>query len=208
MKISNFISFEGIDGAGKTTQIKLLKEKLESNNYKVFVFREPGGNKVNEQIREIILSKDFNITRESEMLLFLASRAELVNQVIVPLLKDNVFIICDRYVDSTLAYQGYGRNINLEFIKKLNSFVTADLLPTCTFYLDIPIDVMIERKKGEKYDRMEQSGLDFFKKVRNGYLELVKYENRIININANREIRDIELDIWEIVKSNFKGVLK
>ena len=132
------------------------------------VLREPGGMEITEKLRDIILNKSLNISKKSEMLLFLAARAELVRKVIIPALEGNYFIICDRFVDSTLAYQGYGRKIDLRVIENLNNFVTSDIVPSCTFYLDIDIDTMISRKSGMQDDRMEQSGLEFFKNVRNG----------------------------------------
>ena len=207
MKIKNFISFEGIDGAGKTTQINLLKEKLEHYGYKVCIYREPGGIEITEKIRKIILNKDFKISKESELLLFLAARAELVRNAIISDLKNNCFVICDRYIDSTLAYQGYGRKIDLRLIERLNNFVVNDMLPSCTFYLDIDINTMIERKIGMNKDRMEQSGLIFFKDVRDGYLTLVKKESRIIKIDANKQIKSIESNIWKHFQKIFKGYI-
>ena len=197
MKNSKFISFEGIDGAGKSTQIELLKKKLELNNHKVLVLREPGGTTVTEKIRKIILNNTIQISEISEMLLFLAARSELVEKVIKPALNSNSYVICDRYIDSTIAYQGYGRNINLNLINQLNSFVTHDLLPDYTFLLDIDIKTMYKRKMGMKIDRMEQSGIDFFKNVRNGYLEIAKNNARLVTINATKDIDSINSSIWE-----------
>lgn len=207
MKIKKFISFEGIDGAGKTTQINILKKKLEDNNKKVMVLREPGGTKITEMIRDIILNSTNNISKNSEMLLFLAARAELVNKVIKPALKDNYFVICDRYIDSTLAYQGYGRKINLKIINDLNNFVTSNILPACTFYLDIKPQIMNLRRLGNKNDRMEQSGTEFFEDVRNGYLILDKNEDRLIKIDANQDIDFISKIILDHLQLLFRGNL-
>ena len=208
MKIKRFISFEGIDGAGKTTQINLLKEKLKKCGFNVSIYREPGGTEITEKIREIILKKEFKISVQCELLLFLAARAELVRNTILHDLKNNSFVICDRFIDSTIVYQGYGRKIDLKLIERLNDFVVSDVIPSCTFYLDIDVDTMVSRKKGMNKDRMEQSGLVFFKNVRKGYLTLEKKEDRIIKINANKRIEAIQSDIWEKIKVIFKGQIK
>ena len=198
--INRFISFEGIDGAGKTTQIKMLKENLEKNNFKVKVVREPGGIEIAESLRKIILNKAFDISSKTEMLLFLAARSELVNKVILPALENKYFIICDRYIDSTLAYQGFGRNIDVEIIDILNKFVTLDLLPTITFYLDITVETMLSRKNKIDNDRMENSGSEFFEKVRDGYSYINSKNNRFVKIDASESIEKIESEIWVVVK--------
>ena len=196
MKINKFISFEGIDSSGKTTQINILKKKLEDLNFKVLVLREPGGIDVSESIRKIILNNDYNISRECEMLLFLSARAELVDKVIKPALLDDSFVICDRFVDSTLAYQGYGRKIDLNLINNLNSFVTKSLLPSKSFFLDIDPTLMEERQNINDNDRMENSGKTFFKNVRNGYLEISKNDKRFVKIDASKSIEHISKEIW------------
>ena len=127
MKIKRFISFEGIDGAGKTTQINLLKEKLKKCGFNVSIYREPGGTEITEKIREIILKKEFKISIQCELLLFLAARAELVRNTILHDLKNNSFVICDRFIDSTIVYQGYGRKIDLKLIERLNDFACENL---------------------------------------------------------------------------------
>ena len=196
MMINRFISFEGIDGAGKTTQIELLKKRLEKNNYKVKVFREPGGMDISESLRKIILNKSFDISSNTEMLLFLAARSELVTKVIYPALEKGYYVICDRYIDSTVAYQGFGRKIDIKIINDLNKFVTLGLLPTVTFYLDIPVKTMILRKNKENNDRMENSGLKFFERVRSGYFDLELKNNRFVKIDASQNIKKIETQIW------------
>ena len=208
MKINRFITFEGIDGSGKTTQIKLLKKRLELNNHKVMILREPGGTDLTESLRNIILSKSFNISEKSEMLLFLASRAELVNKVVIPALEKNFFVICDRYIDSTFAYQGYGRNIDLDIINNLNKFVTSNLLPSVTFFLDIDIDTMYSRRANLDDDRMELAGFSFFEKVRKGYLHLEKENDRFVKVNASGSIECIEKTIWDSIKIIFKDDMK
>ena len=204
--INRFISFEGIDGAGKTTQIELLKKRLEKNNYKVKVFREPGGMDISESLRKIILNKSFDISSNTEMLLFLAARSELVTKVIYPALEKGYYVICDRYIDSTVAYQGFGRKIDIKIINDLNKFVTLGLLPTVTFYLDIPVKTMILRKNKEKNDRMENSGLKFFERVRSGYFDLELKNNRFVKIDASQNIKKIETQIWSSLNDFFKDL--
>ncbi len=204
--INRFISFEGIDGAGKTTQIELLKKRLEKNNYKVKVFREPGGMEISESLRKIILNKSFDISSNTEMLLFLAARSELVTKVIYPALEEGYYVICDRYIDSTVAYQGFGRKIDIKIINDLNKFVTLGLLPTVTFYLDIPVKTMILRKNKENNDRMENSGLKFFERVRSGYFDLELKNNRFVKIDASQNIKKIETQIWSSLNDFFKDL--
>tara|TARA_B100000131_G_C18093287_1_gene602991 strand:- start:673 stop:1290 length:618 start_codon:yes stop_codon:yes gene_type:complete len=204
--INRFISFEGIDGAGKTTQIELLKKRLEKNNYKVKVFREPGGMDISESLRKIILNKSFDISSNTEMLLFLAARSELVTKVIYPALEKGYYVICDRYIDSTVAYQGFGRKIDIKIINDLNKFVTLGLLPTVTFYLDIPVKTMILRKNKENNDRMENSGLKFFERVRSGYFDLELKNNRFVKIDASQNIKKIETQIWSSLNDFFKDL--
>ena len=204
--INRFISFEGIDGAGKTTQIELLKKRLEENNYKVKVFREPGGMDISESLRKIILNKSFDISSNTEMLLFLAARSELVTKVIYPALERGYYVICDRYIDSTVAYQGFGRKIDIKIINDLNKFVTLGLLPTVTFYLDIPVKTMILRKNKENNDRMENSGLKFFERVRSGYFDLELKNNRFVKIDASQNIKKIETQIWSSLNDFFKDL--
>ena len=206
MMINRFISFEGIDGAGKTTQIELLKKRLEENNYKVKVFREPGGMDISESLRKIILNKSFDISSNTEMLLFLAARSELVTKVIYPALERGYYVICDRYIDSTVAYQGFGRKIDIKIINDLNEFVTLGLLPTVTFYLDIPVKTMILRKNKENNDRMENSGLKFFERVRSGYFDLELKNNRFVKIDASQNIKKIETQIWSSLNNFFKDL--
>ena len=204
--INRFISFEGIDGAGKTTQIELLKKRLEKNNYKVKVFREPGGMDISESLRKIILNKSFDISSNTEMLLFLAARSELVTKVIYPALEKGYYVICDRYIDSTVAYQGFGRKIDIKIINDLNKFVTLGLLPTVTFYLDISVKTMILRKNKENNDRMENSGLKFFERVRSGYFDLELKNNRFVKIDASQNIKKIETQIWSSLNDFFKDL--
>jgi dTMP kinase len=201
-----FISFEGLDGSGKTTQAKLLAEKLRSQNYVVEFFREPGGTEISERIREILLDKkNLGMTQITELFLFSAARAQLVGQVIKPALLDSKIVICDRYVDSTTAYQGFGRGLRLGAVKTINTVATFGLLPDLTFLIDVPIDEIIERRhtSGVAIDRMESGGREFYEKVRQGYLELVKEEpKRVVLVDGSRHIQAVQDEIWKILSAH------
>lgn len=189
-----FISFEGIDFCGKSTQIKLLKKYLESRGEKVTLLREPGGTQISEQIRKILLdNKNHKMCTETEILLFSASRAQLVREHIGPMLKDGWYVLSDRFFDSTTAYQGYGRGVALDMVKAVNSFAVGEYLPAVTFFLDIPVSVAFERQKKSttELDRIETSTGKFFEDVREGYLQLVKDEPRFFYIDATMPIEQI-----------------
>lgn len=181
-----FITFEGIDGSGKSTQLKHTAEYLRSLGKEVICLREPGGTEFSEQIREILLSTKNKINAISELLLFEAARADLTQNVIIPSLKEGKFILSDRFYDSTTAYQGYGRELDLKTINTLNTFSSMNIVPDLTFYLKIDLELSHKRSKNRKPDRMESSGEAFFKKVINGFDELVKENpNRIITIDSS-----------------------
>jgi dTMP kinase len=189
-----FISFEGIDFCGKSTQVKLLKKYLEARGERVTLLREPGGTQISEQIRKILLdNKNHKMCTETEILLFSASRAQLVRENIAPLLQDGWYVLSDRFFDSTTAYQGYGRGIALDMVKAINSFAVGEYLPSVTFFLDIPVSVAIERQKKStnELDRIETSSSKFFEDVRRGYGELVKTEKRFFYIDATMPIEQI-----------------
>ena len=139
-----FITFEGIDGCGKSTQLKLLNEYFLKQNKQTLIIREPGGTKVSEKIREILLSKNLEMTNITELLLFAAARNSLVEKVIKPALNQGIYVLSDRFYDSTTAYQGYGREINLDYIKIINEIATNGLKPNLTFFLDVPIEIASE----------------------------------------------------------------
>ncbi len=187
-----FITFEGIDFCGKTTQVKLLKDFLESKNKIVKIIREPGGTEISEKIREILLDKDYyNMCYQTEVFLFSASRAQLVREKIIPFLLNDYFVISDRFHDSTIAYQGYGRGIPLEIIEHINQLAIGDTIPDITFFLDIPVEVADERKRQNsllELDRMEISQSDFFQKIRDGYLKIIKKEKRFRVIDGSQPI--------------------
>ena len=195
-----FISFEGIDGSGKSTQAKLLVKKLEEENRKVLFLREPGGTEISEQIRNILLNKkNLKMAQITELLLFSASRAQLVSEVIKPALLNTIVVISDRYVDSTTVYQGHGRGLHLGGIKGINSLATIGVMPKKTFFIDITVHEMHERRQSgyQEIDRMEMSNDDFYNRVRLGYLELAKEEpGRFVVIDGKQPIESIHNIIW------------
>ena len=206
MKYNRFISFEGIDGAGKTTQIELLSNKLSSIGKKVSILREPGGTFISEKIRKILLDKNnSNLSIEAESLLFFASRNQLLKEKIIPILNEGFFVICDRFNDSTIAYQGYGFNIDIKKLEIVSKFSTLDKAPELTFYLDIPLDVSIQRRKDILDDRIENKGIEYLKKVRDGFLLIAKKNsNRIITIDASLDKQKIHDMIWNAIKEKYE----
>ena len=172
--MSFLISFEGIDGCGKTTQIELLADKLRSKNINCTVLREPGDTSISNKIREILLDKNNEICPESETLLFLSARSQLVREKIIPNIKKGNIVICDRYLDSTLAYQGYGRGLDKNMIDNLNLFATNKMLPGLTFILDIDPKIAYDRIIKKDIDRMESEGVDFLNNISNGYKIIAK----------------------------------
>jgi len=203
-----FITLEGIDYSGKTTQAKLLVERLKKTKKEVIFLREPGGTNISEKIRSILLDKQhLELTQIAELFLFSAARHQLVTEVIKPALKSGKFVVCDRYDDSTTAYQGYGRGIDLNDVKLINRIATEGLRPDLTFYLDVQIEEIFKRQQSKNVstDRMEESGRIFFEKVRKGYLVLAKEEpERFIVVNGNRQIDIIHNEIWEIIKQRIE----
>ena len=206
--MNRFISFEGIDGCGKTTQINLLSKYLDSIDQDNVIVREPGGTKVSEKIRKILLDNNNHISNETETLLFLSARSQLINEIISKNIKENKFTICDRYTDSTLAYQGYGRGLDLKKIKLLNDFATSNIKPDLTFILDVELSDSIKRI-GKNRDRMEESGLDFLRKVSLGYQKIFSENDkrfRLINCGT-RSISSINEEIVDIINVFYKGVI-
>ncbi len=190
------ISFEGIDGSGKSTQIDLLKKKLHSLGKTVQVFREPGGTKLSEEVRSILLNPASTINPVTELLLFSAARSQLVSDKIVPALEQGEIVILDRFYDSTTAYQGYGReSIELDKIRTMNSIASHGHAPDITFYLKLSLEESLARTAGQEKDRMETSGDIFFKKVIHGFDELSKHEERFITIQASRTEQEIHAEI-------------
>lgn len=195
-----FISFEGIDGSGKSTQLMLLREWLESHGHRVVTVREPGATLLSESIREILLSNKQTITPTAELLLFSAARTQLVETVIRPALEKSEVVLCDRYVDSTTAYQGYGRRLDLREVQLCNSLATQGVMPSVTFFIDVPYDeaqlrMQFHPAAGEP-DRMERSGRDFFDRVRDGYHAIAKNEpDRFVIINGVQDRSAIHAEV-------------
>jgi len=196
-----FITFEGIDFCGKTTQAKKLANYLREKGYEVVLIREPGGEKISEKIRKILLSeRNKEMTHMTELLLYIASRAQLTQRIILPALKEKKIVICDRYSDSTLAYQGYGRGLNKSMIKNLNQVASSGLSPNLTILLDVPVKVCLKRKAKEKKgkDRLEKEKLEFHQKIRDGYLKIAQKNKKRIKIIDGRKDQE---KTWQKVKS-------
>ena len=200
-----FITFEGIDGCGKSTQCELLKNYLESTG-KDFVFvREPGGTVIGERIREILLDKkNTRMTARTELLLFEAARAQITDEVIRPALEEGRIVLCDRFFDSSSAYQGKARGMGMDFVASLNMAATGGLKPDITFFFNISVEEALARrgKRGEASDRIELAGLKFQEDVRSGYLELAgNSDGRIVTIDAKLGIDEI----FEQIKGALEG---
>lgn len=202
---SIFVSFEGIDGCGKSTQVKLLMEKLYDRKIKAFLVREPGGSKIAEHIRSILLdNKNNNMSSQTEALLMTASRAQLTREVILPKLDNGYVVVADRFQDSTIAYQGGGRGLDVSFLRNLNLFATEKLIPDLTFYIDVTAEEGFRRANKTKFDRIENAGKHFQSKVRSEYLKLVKKEpKRVILVDGKDSIEKIHSIIWDKI-SNLK----
>ncbi|MDA9147009.1 dTMP kinase [Gammaproteobacteria bacterium] len=190
-------SFEGIEGVGKSTQINLLKEYLETNGYNTEILREPGSTITGESIRSILLDSKENLSSESELLLMFAARAQLISEKVNNSNSD--IILFDRFYDASFAYQGFGRNLPIDFIQSLITFINCPE-PCLTFLLDISVQDGFERKVNDVKDRIESAGNEFFKKVREGYLEIANNnQSRIKVIDAMQSIDDINKSIIDHV---------
>ncbi len=203
MKQGLFITFEGADGCGKTTQLNLLRDYLENSGYEVVLTREPGGKGLGEKIREILLNYNGEVSNRCESFLFLADRAQNIDTIVKPAVKSGKIVLCDRHTDSTVAYQGYGRGLDINRINMLNNLATDGIKPDLTFVFDIDTETSMQRVGAEK-DRMESAGKEFHTKVRNGYLELAKQEpERIKVIDATKSIDEIHNEVIEIFTKKF-----
>ncbi|MEC7729832.1 MAG: dTMP kinase [Candidatus Neomarinimicrobiota bacterium] len=193
-----FISFEGIDGCGKSTQVKILLERLDQAGIDSTLVREPGGTHISEEIREVLLTnRDDTMADRTETLLMTASRAQLTHDIIIPSQEKGKFIIADRFADSTLAYQGGGRGLNLDWLIKLNEFATFGVRPDLTFFIDVTAVVGSRRRSTVHPDRLENVGHDFQEKVRNQYLKLVKlFPDRFITLDGMESPDVIHTRIW------------
>lgn len=199
-----FLVFEGIDGSGKTTQLKLLGDKLATRGYPVLFTREPGGTRIGETVRDLLLDPQHSeLVPVAEAFLYAAARAQHVAQVILPALQEGKIVLCDRFLDSSLAYQGYGRGLDVGQLEKLNEVATAGLKPDLVLLLDFLCDTGMDRiaESGREVDRIEQEDRVFHRKVRAGYLALAERDaNRYRVIDANRSIDQIHGDIVRVVE--------
>jgi dTMP kinase len=202
-----FISFEGSEGCGKSTQVKRLAARFERSGIPFLVTREPGGTPIGESIRELLQFVPHNagMTPETELLLFEASRSQLVREIIKPALKRTVCVIADRFFDSTTAYQGAARKLDRQIVEQLNTFAIGDCIPDITFVLDIDAETARSRmQQPRRADRMEQQPAEFYEQVRQAYRELAAREpNRIVLIDGSRDADKIEKEIWKILCSRF-----
>jgi dTMP kinase len=197
--LSLFITFEGPDGSGKSTQIELVANHLRQLGYQVYCTREPGGTSIGNQIRDVLHDvNNTEMTARTEILLYSASRAQLVEQIILPHLAQGRIVLCDRYADSTYAYQGYGRELDFDTLRAITDFATQCLKPDLTIYLDLEVEEGLQRKatastagQGE-WNRMDQLELAFHQRVRNGYLEMARAEpERWLVVNAAASVEEI-----------------
>lgn len=197
-----FISMEGPDGSGKSTQIELLKKYFEDKGIECVITREPGGTRISEAVRGIILNKDYTeMDYMTELLLYASARAQLVSEVILPALEEGKCVISDRFVDSSAVYQGIARGLGVETVYEINKYATRNRFPDKTFLLDLPAEVGIARKKDQKdLDRMELEKLSFHEKVAQGYREMADRDSeRIVRIDATKSVEEIhEIIISEV----------
>lgn len=197
-----FLTMEGPDGAGKSTQIELLRDYLSRKGYDIIVCREPGGTKISEAIRQVILNKDFTeMGHMTELLLYTAARAQLMEEVIRPALKEGKVVICDRFVESSAVYQGIARGMGVELVYEINQYAIGDTLPDLTIMIDLDAKIGISRKKEQaELDRMELEALDFHEKVVDGYRKLADlHSERIQKVDGNQTIEEIHKQITAAV---------
>lgn len=208
-----FITFEGPEGCGKTTQSSLLLKQLIDKNFEAYYTREPGGPKISEQVRDILLNKD-NIEMDAytELFLYLASRRQHIMEVIKPALASKKIVLCDRFIDASIAYQGFGRNIPIDLIERMNLIATDNILPDLTLVFDIDVELGLQKSKNlEKkhsktgeMDRIESEDFNFHNRVRNGYKNLVNlYPERVCLIKVDTDISEINKKIIEVINNRF-----
>lgn len=206
-----FITFEGPDGSGKSTQIPLLVDALRAEGRTVFATREPGGTPIGDQIRQVLHDlKNAEMDAHTEILLYAASRAQLVAQEIRPRLARGEIVICDRYADSTLAYQGYGRGLDLDTLRRILTFATGGLKPNLTIYLDLPAEDGLARREqashqGAEWNRLDAEGLAFHRRVREGYQALIAAEpGRWANVCGADDVATVQASIWREVRARLE----
>jgi len=199
------ITFEGIDGCGKSTQIEIFRNQLEKEGYETTLLREPGGTSIGESIRNILLDKANTVMSiETELLLFEAARAQIVRELIRPMIASGKIVLCDRFIDSSAAYQGYGRMLGRDVVDKLNDFAIGETTPDITFLFDIEPSAALYRmeSRGREKDRLDDEGIKFMHRVREGYLEIARTDKtgRIKVLNAENDISEISREIYKIFK--------
>lgn len=202
-----FISFEGIEGTGKTTQAKFLSERLRDKNYDLFLTQEPGGTSIGNKIREILLLPEHKeMSYMTELLLYTADRAQHLTEKILPALNAGKIVITDRFTDSTVVYQGYGREIDLSLIMSLDNIATGGIKPHLTILFDLDVETGLMRNKGvNKVDRLELEDIEFHRKVRDGYLKIAKMEpERVKIVDASKPPEYVRDDVWKIINSRFQ----
>lgn len=192
-----FITFEGMDGCGKSTQLNLLASYLKEKGAEVVITREPGAVGLGEKLREILLNYDGEVSSNCEAFLFLADRAQHIDTLVKPAIEAGKIVLCDRHTDSTIAYQGYGRGVDLKQIKMLNNIATSGFKPDLTFVFDIDVETS-QARVGKNKDRMESAGIEFHKKVREGYLEIAKQEPDRVKLLSGLDTRE---NVFEKVKN-------
>jgi len=195
-----FITLEGGEGAGKSTLIRYLAEQMEKSGRQLLITREPGGSFLGEKIRGLLLDSQDPIDARAELLLFLAARADHLTRTIDPALSEGKVVLCDRFTHSTLAYQGYGRGLNLEELKRLCSFACHDLRPDLTLYLDVPVAIGMKRREQRSFaDRMEREEITFHEKVRAGFLDLAE-EGEMVVIDASLSADVVAQSAWRHIE--------
>jgi dTMP kinase len=209
-RVSSFITFEGPEGSGKTTQMQQLADYLERQGCDVLCTREPGGSRIGDRVREVLLNPDYTeMAHITEFLLFSAARAQHVEQVIRPHLERGGVVLCDRYADSSLAYQGYGNQLDLDTLHLVTRFATGDLSPDLTLYLDIEVVKGLRRKvggDGDAWNRIEEKGIAYHQRVRAGYLTMIATEpERWVRLDAARDVHEIQAAIRQELQS--RGIL-
>ena len=203
-----FVTLEGGEGSGKSTQLKLLEDYLDTGGYDVIYTREPGGTPISEEIRKILLGgKNVEMSDETEALLFAAARAQHIKEKILPAIAEGKTVVCDRYVHSSLVYQGYARGLG-EFVEKVNSYALENCMPDVTIFLDITPERAFARKGGaDADDRLEQSGIDFHRRVYDGYVRMAeKFPDHFVRVNADRGIDEVFAEILDTLRQ--KGVIR
>ncbi len=205
-----FITFEGPDGSGKTTQLKKVAQQLQKLGHDVLVTREPGGTAISDKIRSIILDPvNEEMVDQAEVLLYAASRAQHVHELILPALKAGRIVLCDRFIDASVAYQSYGLGVDIEMVKSISKYASSGLQATRTYMMDVPVEVSLERlnqRAGateftQQLDRIEQKNVDYHSRVRAGFHQIANdHPERVIIIDANRDVERIAADIWQDCK--------